>query len=111
MPVAATPGRLLGDGGAVPRWYGARHRCEGGLSMNVLVVMSDQHNPTMLGCAGHQWARTPNLDALAAEGTRFTAAYTNSPICVPARAAWATGRYAYEGEPPGWGHALQAAGV
>ncbi len=90
--------------------------------MNVLVVMSDQHNPTVLGCAGHPLARTPNLDALATAGTRFTAAYTNSPICVPARAAWATGRYvhetrcwdnaiAYEGEPPGWGHALQAAGV
>ena len=90
--------------------------------MNVLVVMSDQHNPKVLGCAGHPIVRTPNLDALAAAGTRFTAAYTNSPICVPARAAWATGRYvhetgcwdnatAYAGEPPGWGHALQAAGV
>ena len=89
---------------------------------NVLVVMSDQHNPKVLGCAGHPIVRTPNLDALAASGTRFTSAYTNSPICVPARAAWATGRYvhetgcwdnatAYEGEPPGWGHALQAAGV
>ena len=90
--------------------------------MNVLVVMSDQHNGRAMGCAGHPFVRTPNMDALAAEGTRFSAAYTNSPICVPARAAWATGRYvhetgcwdnatAYEGEPPGWGHALQAAGV
>ena len=90
--------------------------------MNVLVLMSDQHNPKVLGAAGHPLVRTPNLDALASEGTRFSAAYTNSPICVPARAAWATGRYvhetgcwdnatAYEGEPPGWGHALQAAGV
>ena len=90
--------------------------------MNVLVLMSDQHNPKVLGCAGHPFVRTPNLDALASRGTHFSAAYTNSPICVPARAAWATGRYvhetgcwdnatAYEGEPPGWGHALQAAGV
>ena len=90
--------------------------------MNVLVLMSDQHSPKVLGHAGHPVVRTPNLDALAAQGTRFTAAYTNSPICVPARAAWATGRYvhetrcwdnatAYAGEPPGWGHALQAAGV
>jgi choline-sulfatase len=90
--------------------------------VNVLVLMSDQHSPKVLGCAGHPVVRTPNLDALTAAGTRFTAAYTNSPICVPARAAWATGRYvhetgcwdnatAYGGEPPGWGHALQAAGV
>lgn len=90
--------------------------------MNVLVVMSDQHNPKILGCAGHPIAHTPRLDALAARGTRFTAAYTPSPICVPARASWATGRYVhqircwdnamgYAGNPPGWGHALQAAGT
>lgn len=90
--------------------------------MNVLVLMSDQHSSKVLGCAGHDVVRTPNIDALAGGGTRFTAAYTNSPICVPARAAWATGLYVHEtrcwdnatgytGEPPGWGHALQAAGV
>ncbi len=61
--------------------------------------------------------RTPNLDALAARGTRFTSAYTNCPICVPARASFATGRYvhetrcwdnaiAYNGQPPTWGHRL-----
>jgi choline-sulfatase len=65
--------------------------------------------------------RTPNLDRLAASGTRFTAAYTNCPICVPARASLATGRYvhdvrcwdnaiAYDGEPPSWGHRLMAQG-
>ncbi len=91
-------------------------------SMNVLVVMSDQHNPKAIACAGDPIVATPNMDALAARGTRFTAAYTNSPICVPARASWATGRYvhdigfwdnamAYDGQPPGWGHALQSAGV
>jgi choline-sulfatase len=90
--------------------------------VNVLVLMSDQHNPGILGSADHPMVRTPHLDALAASGTRFTAAYTNSPICVPARAAWATGRYVhetgywdnampYDGAVPGWGHALQAAGV
>lgn len=62
------------------------------------------------------------LDRLAARGTRFSAAYTPSPICVPARASLATGRRvhdigywdnatAYDGRVPGWGHALQAAGV
>ena len=88
---------------------------------NLLFIMSDEHNPKMLGCAGHPLVRTPNLDRLADGGTRFTAAYTNCPICVPARASFATGRYVheigywdnamgYDGRVPGWGHRLQDAG-
>lgn len=90
--------------------------------MNVLVIMSDEHNSRFMGCAGHSQVRTPHLDALAERGTRFDAAYCNSPICVPARASFATGRYvhdigywdnaiAYDGRIPSWGHRLQAAGV
>jgi choline-sulfatase len=89
---------------------------------NLLVLMSDEHNATMMGCAGHPLAKTPNLDALAARGTRFVDAYTTCPICVPARASFATGRYvhdieywdnsiAYDGRVPSWGHRLQQAGV
>ena len=59
---------------------------------NLLVIMSDEHNPQVLGAAGHALARTPHLDRLAARGSRFTSAYTTSPICVPARAGFATGR-------------------
>ena len=40
------------------------------LSKNTLVIMSDEHNPKMLGCADHPLCLTPNLDALAARGTR-----------------------------------------
>ena len=90
-------------------------------ALNVLVLMSDEHNPGFLGCAGHPFIHTPRLDALAAQGTRFTQAYTCSPICVPARAAFATGRYVhevgfwdngdpYEGSVPSWHHVLRAAG-
>ena len=89
---------------------------------NTLVIMSDEHNPKMLGAAGHPLCRTPHLDALAARGTRFTKAYTTSPICVPARASFATGRFvheieywdnsiAYDGRVEGWGHRLQKAGI
>ena len=89
---------------------------------NLLVILSDQHQHNAMSCAGHPVAQTPNLDALAARGTRFTNAYTPSPICVPARAAFASGRYVhqnrlwdnampYTGEPKGWGHALQAQGT
>ena len=88
---------------------------------NMLIIMADQHNPKMLGSRGHECVKTPNLDALASRGTRFDRAYTNSPLCVPARASFATGRYvhdngcwdnaiAYEGSQPSWGHRLQAAG-
>ncbi len=81
---------------------------------NLLVIMSDEHNPRAL-------AQTPNLDRLAARGTRFISAYTASPICVPARAAFATGKYqhqigywdnadAYDGAVPSWHHMLRERG-
>ena len=92
------------------------------MASNLLIVMSDEHQARAMGCAGHPLVRTPHLDALAARGLRFTDACTPSPICVPARASFATGRYVhrlrlwdnampYAGQVPGWGHALQAAGV
>ena len=63
---------------------------------NMLVLMSDEHNPKILGCGGHPIAKTPNLDRLAERGTRFTDAYCNSPICVPSRASFATGQYVHK---------------
>ncbi|MFN3349150.1 sulfatase-like hydrolase/transferase [Pseudorhodoplanes sp.] len=89
---------------------------------NTLVIMSDEHQARAMGCAGHPFVSTPNLDRLAARGTMFTNAVTPSPICVPARAAFATGQYVhrcrywdnsfgYDGRVRGWGHALQEAGI
>jgi choline-sulfatase len=89
---------------------------------NLLFIISDEHQARALSCAGHRIVKTPNIDALAARGTRFTAAYTPCPICVPARASLATGRYvhdhrywdnatAYDGRVPGWGARLQVANV
>ena len=60
---------------------------------NVLFINSDQHSPRALGSYGHPMVQTPNLDALAARGTRFTAAYCPTPICVPSRATIQTGWY------------------
>lgn len=89
---------------------------------NVLVLLSDEHDPRVSGAAGHRLARTPNLDRLAARGTQFLRAYTPSPVCVPARASLATGRWVheigywdnamgYDGRVPGWGHSLLAEGI
>lgn len=91
-------------------------------SNNLLILMNDQHSRNFLGCYGHKIVKTPNLDALANNGTRFTKGYTNSPICVAARASMATGKYvhdigfwdnaiAYDGSVPSWTHLLQEAGV
>jgi choline-sulfatase len=88
---------------------------------NILLIMSDQHNPKMAGYAGSTVASTPHLDRLAGRGTSFASAYCTSPICVPARASIATGRYVHEisawdnaapyiGEQPSWGHHLSRAG-
>lgn len=63
---------------------------------NLLIIMSDEHNPKFLGCQGHPFVETPNIDALAARGARFDAAYTPCPVCVPARAAFATGKYVHQ---------------
>ena len=61
---------------------------------NILLIMSDQHTQKITGCYGDTTVSTPNLDRLAARGVRFDNAYTPSPLCVPARMSFLTGRYA-----------------
>ena len=58
---------------------------------NMLFLMTDQHRIDTLGCYGNPRAQTPNLDALAAEGTRFGNFFTPTAICTPARASLLTG--------------------
>jgi choline-sulfatase len=62
---------------------------------NVLIIMSDEHNPRFTGCYGHPVVRTPNLDRLAGEGVQFDNAYCNSPMCGPSRMSFLTGMYAH----------------
>ena len=88
---------------------------------NILLLMTDQQRWDALGCAGG-WVRTSTLDRLAREGVRFAHAYTSSPVCVPARAALATGLYphntgVWKNEPyalaadaPTWMRAVRDAG-
>lgn len=61
--------------------------------MNVLFIMADQLRWDHLGCAGHPYLKTPNLDALAARGVRFANAFVNSGVCGPSRMSYYTGRY------------------
>ncbi|MBN2710802.1 MAG: sulfatase-like hydrolase/transferase, partial [Planctomycetes bacterium] len=50
---------------------------------NILFICSDQHTPRVMGAYGDRIIKTPNLDMLAAEGSRFDNCYCNNPICVP----------------------------
>jgi len=60
---------------------------------NVLFVISDDLTPTALGCYGNKVCRTPNIDQLAKEGTRFTRAYCQGTYCGPSRASFMSGYY------------------
>lgn len=56
----------------------------------VVLVLTDQHRASALGCATEP-VETPNLDRLAVDGTRFSRAYANCPLCAPSRASLLTG--------------------
>jgi len=60
---------------------------------NILVIMSDEHNASILGCYGNKLIQSPNLDRLAEKGVVFDSAYTNSPLCVPCRLSFTAGQY------------------
>ena len=84
---AATAGLAMGAEGVL---QGAAR------DWNILVVTSDEHNPKIMGCAGHPMIRTPAMDRLAREGTMFTRAYCADPICAPTRQSIMTGNYPQE---------------
>ena len=57
------------------------------MAMNLVVIMTDTQNKSMVGAYGNRGAGTPNLDRLADTGIRFERAYTACPLCTPARSA------------------------
>ena len=88
---------------------------------NTIIFLSDEHTREAMGCSGHPLVKTPNLDRMANRGTRFSSAYCNSPLCVPARACLATGRHShqtrcwdnahpFDGATPSWSSRLRDAG-
>lgn len=88
---------------------------------NLLIIMSDEHAPMFSGTYGHPLVQTPHMDRLAEDGVTFTNAYCNSPLCMPSRMSFMTGRYihkigALDNAAPlrpdavTWAHHLRAAG-
>lgn len=61
---------------------------------NILWITSEDNSSNWLGCYGNPQAQTPRLDRLATEGSRFTTAYSNAPVCAVARSTILTGVYA-----------------
>ncbi len=62
------------------------------MAPNVVLVLVDDLGWMDLGCQGSAFFETPRIDVLAAEGARFTQAYSNCPVCSPSRAALMTGQ-------------------
>ncbi len=59
---------------------------------NIVFVLADDLGYGELGCYGQEKIRTPNIDRLAADGLRFTQAYSGAPVCAPSRCVLMTGR-------------------
>lgn len=63
---------------------------------NIIFIFTDQQRADTMGCYGQKLNVTPNLDKIAKEGVRFTHAFTNQPVCGPARSIIQSGKYASE---------------
>jgi arylsulfatase A-like enzyme len=60
---------------------------------NIIFILADDLGWGDLGCYGHPHIRTPNLDAMAADGRLYTHFYANGPVCSPSRTAFMTGQF------------------
>ena len=59
---------------------------------NIVLIMADQLAPQFTGAYGHPLVQTPHMSSLAKRGTRFDAAYCNSPLCAPSRFSFMSGQ-------------------
>ena len=78
--------------------------------MNVLFIISDDLTATALSCYGNTICKTPNIDRLAAQGTRFTRAYCQGTYCGPSRASFMSGYYPHAIKMLGYGSPRPAIG-
>ena len=63
---------------------------------NVLLLISDEHNPFYSSVYGHRFVQTPAMDRLAENGVTYTNAYCPSPLCTPSRSAFMSGRRVHQ---------------
>lgn len=60
---------------------------------NIILFFTEQHRGDCLGCEDHPVLMTPNMDAIAGQGARFTRAYSNCPTCIAARRSLLSGQF------------------
>ena len=77
---------------------------------NILFIISDDLTATALSCYGNEVCKTPNIDRLAAQGTRFTKAYCQGTYCGPSRASFMSGYYPHAIKMLGYGSPRPAIG-
>jgi choline-sulfatase len=63
---------------------------------NIILVMSDEHNPFISSPYGHAFVDTPNMQKLADSGTVYDSAYCPSPLCLPCRAGFMSGKHIHD---------------
>jgi arylsulfatase A-like enzyme len=80
MPLAGCESQLAGHGKSAKR-------------PNIIFIMADDLGYGDLGCYGQRHIKTPNIDALAVEGTRFTQCYAGYTVCAPSRSVLMTGQH------------------
>ena len=89
---------------------------------NMVIYMSDEHNPKFSSAQGHPFIETPNMERMAAQGTLYENCYCPSPLCRPSRSAFMSGKWAHQNQCynncnvfdydyPSYGAVLQEQGV
>ncbi|MDP6349237.1 MAG: sulfatase-like hydrolase/transferase [Chloroflexota bacterium] len=88
---------------------------------NFLIFMTDEHDPGVSSPYGHPFMETPAMQRMADAGAVFENAYCNSPLCVPSRSSFMTGKHLHRirvwnnsmslgSDQPTWAHRMRAAG-
>jgi N-acetylglucosamine-6-sulfatase len=70
-------------------------RAAGAAPPNIVFILMDDLRWDEIGCNGHPFAETPNIDRIAREGVRFRNAFVTTPLCSPSRASFLTGQYTH----------------
>src|SRR5688572_9028355 len=90
LSLLALAGASFGLAGA------ARQKGEGAARPNFVFIITDDQRWDAMGCAGHPFLKTPNLDRLAREGALFKNAFVTTPLCSPSRSTFLTGQFVHK---------------